>query len=45
MRDQKLSAMPASPIAIDSAIRPEAACASLAPTAVRPLRMTAKELA
>ena len=37
--------MPATPIAIASAIRPDAACASLAPTADSPLRTTANELA
>ena len=35
--------MPAIPIVIDSAINPEAACASVAPTAVSPLRITAKD--
>src|SRR5271170_4747947 len=45
MRNQRLSTMPASPIAMESAIKPDAACASLAPTDVRPLRTTAKELA
>ena len=45
MRNQRLSTMPAIPIAIESAIKPDAACASLAPTAVRPFRTTAKELA
>src|SRR5271167_2214134 len=32
MRNQRLSTMPAIPIAIESAIKPDAACASLAPT-------------
>src|SRR5580698_2915828 len=45
MRDHRLNTMPASPIAMESAISPEAASASLAPTAVSPFRMTAKELA
>ena len=33
------------PIAIDSAISPEAACASLAPADCRPFNTTANELA
>ena len=45
IRNQRLNTMPASPIAIESIIRPDAACASLAPTAVKPLSTTAKELA
>src|SRR3984957_20670109 len=45
MRDHRLSTMPTRPIAMASAISPEAASASVAPTAVSPLRMTAKELA
>src|SRR5580704_8205141 len=45
MRVQTLSTTPARPIAIDSATRPEAACASLAPTATSPLSTTANELA
>ena len=45
MRVARLSTMPATPMAIASAIRPEAACASLAPTAESPLRTTANELA
>ena len=43
MRDAKLRPMPATPMAIDKAIRPDAASPSLAPTAVSPLMMTAKE--
>ncbi len=35
--------MPHSPIAMASAVRPEAACAAVAPTAVSPWRTTAKE--
>jgi len=45
IRRHRLSAMPHSPKATDSAIRPEAACAGSAPMAVRPRRITAKELA
>src|ERR1700677_712577 len=45
IRNHKLDTMPASPIAIESIIKPDAACASLAPTAVKPLSTTAKELA
>src|SRR5208337_3846728 len=43
MRDARLRPMPATPMAIDRAIRPDAASPSLAPTAVSPLMMTAKE--
>ena len=45
MRNHRLSTTPASPMAIASAIRPEAACASFAPAASRPRSTTAKELA
>ena len=43
MRHHRLSAIPATPIAIESAMSPDAASTSLAPTAVNPLRMTAKD--
>ncbi len=43
MRRPMLSTIPAIPIAIDSAIRPDAASASVAPTAASPLRTTAKD--
>ena len=42
-RSRSDSRMPASPIATDSAISPEAACAGLAPTATSPCSTTAKE--
>ena len=45
MRNQRLSPIPASPIAIVTAMRPDAACASVAPAADRPFRITAKVLA
>src|SRR5208283_2130400 len=43
IRHATLSPIPANPIAIDKAIRPDAASALLAPTAVSPLMMTAKD--
>ena len=45
MRRVAASQMPDRPIAIDSVIRPEVACVSLAPAARRPARTMAKELA
>ena len=42
-RSRSESRMPASPMAIDSAISPEAACAGEAPTAASPCSTTAKE--
>src|SRR5687768_1889129 len=45
IRVRRLSNSPHSPIAIDSAIRPEAASACDAPTALRPCTITATELA
>src|SRR5271166_2823351 len=43
IRYATLRPIPATPIAIDRAIRPEAASALLAPTAVSPLMITAKD--
>ena len=45
MRVFRLKMIPPRPIAIDNAMRPEAASASLAPTAFSPCTTTAKELA
>jgi hypothetical protein len=42
---QTLSTMPHRPMAMDSAISPDVACASLAPAATMPCTTTAKELA
>jgi hypothetical protein len=44
-RVERLMTIAQTPREIESAIRPEAAWASLAPTPARPWRMTAKELA
>jgi hypothetical protein len=45
MRLFRLSAMASTPMAIDSAVRPEAACSGVAPTPARPRSTTGNELA